>query len=108
MDPITFGKKIKQYYPQYAQIDDAELGNKFLQKYGPALDSVKGGQLKISDIPEKQKIAVGFGLNTIGFKPAEVKPQEQQKQEQKLSTIDVSVGELEKQLNQIGGASRGK
>lgn len=35
-DPATVGKQIKQKYPQYANIDDATLGQKYIQKYGGA------------------------------------------------------------------------
>ena len=43
-------------------------------------------------------------LESGGIKPSA----EQEKQTTKLSTVEVNVNELEKQLNQIGGASRGK
>ena len=111
MDPVTIGKRIKQYYPDYADVDDAELGNKYLQKYGAAAESVKGGYQTIQQLPEKQRTAVGAFGKELGLEPTakeETKPEEVRKQEQKLGTIEVSVSELEKQLNQIGGASRGK
>ena len=34
MDPIAIGKKVKEIYPEYAGKSEAELGSKFLLKYG--------------------------------------------------------------------------
>ena len=34
MDPALIGKKIKELYPQYAKVDDALLGQKFMLKHG--------------------------------------------------------------------------
>src|SRR3990167_8924453 len=69
MDPVTFGKKIKELYPQYKNVDDATLGRKYLNKYGAAIQGVQSKQLDIKDIPEKQRVAVGFGLSAIGAEP---------------------------------------
>src|SRR3990167_158868 len=63
-----------------------------LAQYNPALIE------DYNNFTEQKKI-----LET-GVKPSD----EQEKQTTKLSTVEVNVNELEKQLNQIGGASRGK
>lgn len=73
MDPVTFGKKIKQYYPQYTNIDDALLGQKYLQKYGPAIESLKGGFQTLKDLPEKQQTAIGAFGKEIGLEPIAAK-----------------------------------
>jgi len=62
MDPKTIGARIKQAYPQYANVDETSLGNKYLQKYGGAVSGVQTGKLKLTDIPEAQRVGVSLGL----------------------------------------------
>jgi len=63
MEPIEIGKKIKEAYPQYANRDEEELGTSYLKKYGGAISSVKSGQLKITDIPMAQRVAISLGVS---------------------------------------------
>jgi hypothetical protein len=44
MDPNEIGKQIKQKYPQYAQYPDAEVGQKYISKYGNKQVSQEVGQ----------------------------------------------------------------
>jgi hypothetical protein len=63
MDAAAIGKKLKQQYPQYASVDDATLGEKYLSKYGGAVSSVQSGKLKLTDIPQEQRVGVAVGLD---------------------------------------------
>lgn len=74
MDAATIGKKLQQSYPQYAKIDPAVLGQKYIQKYGSAVEGVSSGKIKITDIPEAQRVAVSIGMEGPAGKndPAEI------------------------------------
>lgn len=107
MDPQTIGKKLKQYYPQYAQLDDAELGQKYIAKFGASIEAVKSGQLKVKDLPANQQIAVGAFANEAGIPaPKEAISAEAEKRETKLSDVDISIDVLEKQLTEVKGRGR--
>lgn len=98
MDPKTIGEQIKQAYPQYANVDSATLGNKYLTKYGGAISAVKTGKMKLSDIPEAQRVGVSLGLapNDVGTETAA-----QQTSQAKLTDVTKSLDLLEKNLKQI-------
>ena len=66
MDPKIIGEKIKQAYPQYANIDAATIGNKYLQKYGGAVNAVQSGQMKITDLPVEQRVGASLGVTQQG------------------------------------------
>ena len=69
LDPVSIGKKIKESYPQYANVDDATIGTKYLQKYGGAISSIQSKQIDIKDIPEAQRVGVSIGLQGAGYEP---------------------------------------
>jgi hypothetical protein len=69
MDPSGIGKKIKELYPQYVNVDDVTLGQKYMQKYGGAVSGIQSGQIQISDIPTEQRAGVSVGLEGVGYKP---------------------------------------
>lgn len=96
MDPIVLGKKIKEIYPQYANRDDAELGTKYLQKYGGAVSAVQSGRLKITDIPDTTRVGVSIGLNAL--KTPELPSADQEKQAEKLQSVRESASVLQKNL----------
>lgn len=106
MDPVAFGKKIKETYPQYANVDDAVLGQKYMQKYGAAVSSVQGGQLDIKDIPEKQRIGVGLGLQAVGYESPENK-ETKEKEQEKQQSKKIAVSLVDDLLNRDTGAITG-
>lgn len=63
MDAATLGKRLKEAYPQYANIPDADLGTKYLGKYGGDVASVRAGKIKLTDIPEAKRVGVSLGLD---------------------------------------------
>jgi len=80
MDPVAIGKQIKQAFPQYANLDDATIGQKYLQKYGGAISGIQSGQINIKDIPEAQRVGVSVGLQGVGYEPkAQLSAAEQKK-----------------------------
>lgn len=105
MDPAVIGKQLKQQYPQYAQMDDAALGQKYLQKYGGAVQAVQGGQLKVTDIPEAQRVGVAIGLNATGYKAPE-KAADTKNKESYDAALNL-INNLEGHYQNAGGASFG-
>lgn len=107
MDPIKVGQQIQKAYPQYANTDAATLGNKYLSKYGGAVQSVQSGQIKISDIPEAQRTGVSIGLNAVGYKPEQDSAAEKEakvKKDEKLTKIkelSSNIKELEKSRREM-------
>jgi len=73
MDPIAIGKKLKTTWigatasdgRKYADIPDEELGSMYIKKWGGSIEAVKSGQLKMTDIPEKNRVFVGVGLSAL-------------------------------------------
>jgi hypothetical protein len=73
MDPKAIGKKLKTTWTgatssdgrKYAEIPDEELGSMYIKKWGGSIEAVKSGQLKMTDIPEKNRVYVGVGLSAL-------------------------------------------
>lgn len=98
MEPQTIGEQIKKAFPQYAKRDALELGTKYLQKYGGAVTAIQSGRLKLTDIPEAQRVGVSIGLNAANVnKPLTT---EQEKQEEKLTNVRQSADILKKNLEE--------
>jgi hypothetical protein len=97
MDPASIGREVKKLYPQYAKVDDATIGQKYLSKYGAAVSGVSSGQLKISDIPEAQRPAVSLGLTAGGYKAMDPKT------DTALKATDNLVSLMEQRFAQAGG-----
>ena len=97
MDPSGIGRKLKELYPQYANVDEVMLGQKYMQKYGGAVSGVQSGQIKITDIPEAQRVGVSVGLQGVGYEPPEknTKTADQIKKENALATSDRIITQLE-------------
>jgi hypothetical protein len=99
MDPQTIGKRIKQSYPQYANVDEATLGNKYLQKYGGAVSGIQSGKIKLTDIPEAQRVGVSLGIE------APVQSEEITKTNEVRDTIGNIDTILKKNLGVVTGKS---
>ena len=99
MDPIAIGKKIKEAYPQYANVDEAILGQKYLQKYGGAVSGIQSGQIGIKDIPEAQRTGVSIGLQGVGYEAPEKSNTTKQSFDASTNFIDI----LEKRFMSAGG-----
>lgn len=89
MEPAAIGKKIKELYPQYAKVDDATLGQKYISKYGPAIEGIKSGNLDIKDLPEKQRVGVSFGLSAGGYKKENEETTQEERKAQGLATSGI-------------------
>jgi len=89
MEPVSIGKKIKELYPQYAKVDDAALGQKYISRYGPAIEGIRSGNLDIKDLPEKQRVGVSFGLSASGFKKEDQETTQEERKAQGLATSGI-------------------
>lgn len=66
MDIVTFGRTIKQKYPQYANMDDEVLGNLMLQKYPQYKTKITGAQKTV----EEQQKAINLEKSKIELEKA--------------------------------------
>lgn len=103
MDAAAIGRKLKQLYPQYQTVDDAVLGQKYMQKYGGAVSSVQSGQIGIKDIPEAQRVGVSVGLDAVGYKQPTKETAAQVKKDESLNAVTNLIQNLEKHYQQAGG-----
>lgn len=101
MDAAAIGKKLKQLYPQYQAVDDAVLGQKYMQKYGGAVSSVQSGQIGIKDIPEAQRVGVSVGLDAVGYKSPESAAEGKKKDS--INAVTNLINNLEKHYQEAGG-----
>src|SRR3990167_4509912 len=99
MDPVAIGRKIKEAYPQYANADEATLGQKYLQKYGGAVSGIQSGQIGIKDIPEAQRTGVSIGLQGVGYEAPEKSNTTKQSFDATTNFIEI----LEKRFMSAGG-----
>jgi len=94
MDPKAIGIQIQKAYPQYANTDPSVLGSKYLSKYGGAISAVQTGKMKLSDIPEAQRIGVSLGLTPEQVSATE-KTADQIKQETAKKNSERIINQLE-------------
>lgn len=98
MNPVAIGQQIKKLYPQYANVDDAVIGQKYMERFGGAVQSIQAGQIDIKDIPEAQRVGVSIGLEASGFKP---KTEAEKKKESARADAEHVLTELENSF--LGG-----
>lgn len=101
MEPEQVGAAVKRAFPQYADADEAEIGTKYLEKYGGAVSAVRSGQMDIKDIPQGQRAGVAIGLEAFGFQPKEDESAEEKKKKSKKQDVLKNLELLEKNYEEI-------